>query len=83
LLIALAPMPSEYYTYLRIPVTIAAATIVFNELKSGCRIWPLVFIIVAIIFNPIVPIYLYEKSIWVPIDIFVAFLFLLYAVMKD
>ena len=76
-------MPSDYYTFLRIPVTIAAAMIIFKELKSGLNIWSVAFFITAIIFNPVHPIYLYDKSIWLPIDIVGAFLFLLYAILKD
>ena len=76
-------MPAEYYTFLRIPVTIAAAVILFKEIKSGLNIWSAAFFITAIIFNPIHPIYLYDKSIWLPIDILSAFLFFLYAVLKD
>ena len=83
LLVALAPMPSEYYTYLRIPVTVAAAIIVIRELNSGLSVWLIAFLITAIIFNPIFPIYFYEKAIWLPIDILAAFIFLLYTVMKD
>ena len=76
-------MPSEFYTFLRIPVTISAVVIVFKELKVGFNIWAVAFLITAFVFNPIHPIYLYDKSIWLPIDILGAFLFLLYAVLKD
>ena len=83
LLVALAPMPSEYYTYLRIPVTVVAAVIALRELNARWSVWSITFLIIAIIFNPIVPVYFYERAIWLPIDILAAFIFLLYTVMKD
>ncbi len=83
LLLALAPLPIGYYTFLRILVTISSIFIIAKELKIGLTIWSILFGISAIIFNPIIPIYLYQKSLWMPIDIVAAMLFLSYSFKKQ
>ena len=82
LLLALAPLPIGYYTFLRILVTISSIFIIAKELKIGFTIWSIFFGITAIIFNPIIPIYLYQKSLWIPIDIVAALIFLSYSFKK-
>lgn len=83
LLLALAPLPIGYYTFLRIAVTVTAAIIITKELKAGMTIWFILFGITAIVFNPIFPIYLYQKSLWMPIDIVAAILFFSYSFKKE
>jgi len=82
LLLAFAPLPIGYYTFLRILVTISSV-IITNEIKIGSTIWSILFGITALIFNPIIPIYLYQKSLWMPIDIVAAMLFLSYSFKKQ
>ena len=79
LLLSLAQMPMGYYTFLRIVITIAAITFAFKEYNASINLWVLVFSIIAVIFNPVVPVYLYEKRLWMPIDGSCAVLFLVYA----
>jgi hypothetical protein len=83
LLLALAPLPIGYYTFLRIAVTVTAAIILANEFKTGISIWFVLFGITAIVFNPIFPIYLYQRSLWMPIDIVAAILFFSYSFKKQ
>lgn len=83
LLLALAPLPIGYYTFLRILVTISSIFIIAKEVKIGFTIWCILFGITALIFNPIIPIYLYQKSPWMPIDIVAAMLFLSYSFKKQ
>ncbi len=83
LLLAFAPLPIGYYTFLRILVTISSVIIITNEIKIGSTIWSILFGITALIFNPIIPIYLYQKSLWMPIDIVAAMLFLSYSFKKQ
>lgn len=78
LLLALINLPIGYYTFLRIIVTIVSIIIISKEIKNGITIWVLLFGIIAILFNPIFPIYLYKKTIWMPIDIIAALLFFSY-----
>lgn len=74
LFLGTAEMPINYYFFLRITVTIVSLlTILFVE-KKTLNFWLIFFIGVAILFNPIVPIYLYQKTSWIFIDIVVGFL---------
>jgi membrane-bound ClpP family serine protease len=79
LLVALFNLPIGYYTFLRVIVTIGAITIILNETKNDVNLLGIAFIVTAIIFNPLIPIYLYKKYVWMPIDVFTAGLFLVYA----
>lgn len=62
------PLPGEYYELLRIVVSIMAAINIFKGLY--------VFIPILILFNPIMPVYLYSKLLWVVIDIISGFVFM-------
>jgi hypothetical protein len=75
LLVAVFDFPIEYYTFLRIVVFTGAILMIFSKyLKAH---WIISFLIIAVLFNPIFPIYLREKSIWIPIDIISAICFLI------
>jgi hypothetical protein len=76
LLLAVLKLPIGYYTFLRIAVTAVAIIAIVNEIKNGIGFWIIAFGITAILFNPLIPIYLHDKSIWIPIDIVVAILFI-------
>jgi hypothetical protein len=76
LIIGLMDLPIGYYTFLRIAITIGSVAVVVTELENGLNFWVITFGIIAIIFNPFIPIYLNDKSFWVPIDIFGGILFL-------
>lgn len=80
LLLAIAPLPIGYYTFLRIATTIAAVLLIIDSYKGKANIWSIVFGIIAILFNPIIPIYLYQKDKWMLIDIGAAVLFVGYAI---
>jgi hypothetical protein len=81
LFLAIFKLPIGYYTFLRIVVTIGAIIAIVNESKNGIIFWIIAFGITAILFNPIIPIYLHDKSIWIPIDILVALLFIANALL--
>ncbi len=76
LLFALASLPIGYYTFLRIVVSIVAIVIVVTEFENGFNFWVITFGIIAILFNPLIPIYLNNKDAWIPIDILAAIIFL-------
>ena len=80
LLLAIAPLPIGYYKFLRISTTIGAVVLTIDSYKGQVNIWSIVFGIIAILFNPIVPIYLYQKDKWMPIDIGAAVIFVSYAI---
>ena len=61
------PLPIEYYDILRWAVSITAIINIFKE--------KYIFIPVLVLFNPIIPVYLYSKVVWVIIDIISGMLF--------
>lgn len=69
LIIGMADLPIGYYTLLRIVVTIGAVAVVVTEFENGINFWVITFGLIAILFNPLIPIYLNDKSAWMPIDI--------------
>ena len=75
LLLALIDLPIGYYTFLRIVVTIVAVAVVVTELENGINFWIIAFGLIAILFNPLIPVYLGDKSTWMPIDLITAMLF--------
>ncbi|MFZ4414662.1 MAG: DUF6804 family protein [Bacteroidales bacterium] len=77
LILALADLPIGYFTFLRIVVIIGAIGVIINEIENGLNIWVIIFGLIAILFNPIIPIYLNDKSVWMPIDIISSILFLI------
>jgi membrane-bound ClpP family serine protease len=75
LLLAMADLPYGYYNSLRLVITASAIFLVWIAYKLKREFWLFSMGIVALLFNPIVPIYL-DKEIWVIIDFIVATLFL-------
>ncbi len=76
LLIATVRMPYGYYTVTRIVVCGLAAYLAYAGWERGVlsRLWSTIFGLVAVLFNPILPVYLSRRT-WYPIDITVALLF--------
>jgi hypothetical protein len=74
LLVALGHHPYGYYTFLRWAVTIAAVVVAVVAWRSDSPwvTWP--FIAIAILFNPIAPVYMTRHS-WQPVDIVCAIAF--------
>ena len=79
LFIGVFPLPIGYYTLLRLVVTAAAAYIAYDTFQTDKQSgWIWVFGFVAILFNPLIPIYL-DKELWMVIDFAVAILFIVYS----
>ncbi len=76
LFIATEKMPYGYYTFTRIAVCGFAAVFAYLEWEGGSisRIWASILGLVAVLFNPILPIYL-SRKIWYPLDVGVAVIF--------
>ena len=75
LLLCMGDLPIGYYTFVRIIITIGAVCIIVNEPVKDLNFWRVAFGLIAIVFNPIIPVYLHDKAIWMPIDIIAAILF--------
>lgn len=76
LLIAIAELSYGYYTFLRLVVTIGAVLVVYNEYSRQLNFWVISFGIIAILFNPIFPVYLRDRELWAIIDVLCAIIFI-------
>lgn len=80
LFIALFKAPREYYWILRAVVFIGALLVIIKN--SNNYFWMFLFGLVAILFNPVFPIFLYKKLYWMPLDILTGILFLVEIIMN-
>lgn len=86
LLIGLADLPTGYYTLVRIAVCLISALSCYWSYKSDNKVGiaTVVFGLLALLFNPIIPVYLQDKEIWTVIVIVAAILlFIRYFTLKD
>lgn len=74
--IAVLRLPIDYYRFLRIIIFIGAGVALLHLIWSKVYHWTLIFGFILILFNPIFPIYLYRKSLWIPLDIITGIIFL-------
>jgi hypothetical protein len=75
LLLGALPLPIGYYTFLRILVSIVAVMVAVKEYNGEIESTQILFGIIAIVFNPLIPVYLQNKSMWVIIDLVAAGIF--------
>ena len=75
--IALLPISGGFYTLVRIIVTIGAVAATIQNSSNGINIWSIIYGGMAILFNPLVPVYLHDKGAWVIIDIIAIILFII------
>ncbi|MBY0486211.1 MAG: hypothetical protein K2P85_03325 [Flavobacteriaceae bacterium] len=83
LLIAVLELPIVFYNILRVAITIGAFIGILFEIKKGVNLWGISFIYIMLLLNTILPIYLSKKNYWIPIDIAVALLFIIYGIKKN
>ena len=62
-------LPSGYYDLLRWFIFGVAGFAAYTNFELEQTTWALAFAVIALIFNPFVPLYLYDKFIWAVIDI--------------
>ena len=74
LLSAILPLPYGYYMFLRLVIFICSLILAYNFYKFNSQYWAVIFGLISLIFNPIIPIYL-DKKMWISIDIISAGLF--------
>ena len=83
LFLAILAFPYGYYTLLRIAITIVSiyyAYWIYETIKEQ-KFWFWGLVITTILFNPIFPIHLGDKSIWAVIDV-IAGLFFISLIIK-
>ena len=75
LAIGILPMPIGYYTLSRLVVCAAALYFAHNfyKKKDNTNLW--IFGFIPVLYNPIIPVYLYEKAIWTVVNLITIFLF--------
>ena len=77
LFVAIIHLPIGFYTFLRIMVTGIAAYNAYEARNSEGKLWLIFFIVAAIVFNPVIPIYLGDKGMWLPVDLVFGITFLI------
>jgi len=84
LIIAIFPINKYgYYIFLRWVVCLSSVFFAYLAYQIGKKYWAWIMGIIAVLFNPIIPIYL-KKEIWRPIDIISAGIYLISLfVLKD
>jgi len=76
LLIALLSMPYYYYQLMRWVICGCAAYIVYQRYKEkGFDFLTVLFIVIAIVYNPIEPIHLFKEA-WIVINIITVIVFM-------
>ena len=86
LLIGLADLPIGYYTIVRIAVCLISALSCYWSFKSDEKVGiaTVVFGLLAILFNPFIPVYLQNKGAWTIIGILAAILLAIrYLTLKE
>ena len=75
LVIALFPLPIGYFTLSRLVVSACALyyAIQFHKRNNTTYTWIYGFLVV--LYNPIIPIYLYEKFIWIVVNLITIYIF--------
>ncbi len=81
LFIAIFKFSIPFYMPLRYIIFIGAIVFILHFYKEYFKL--LTFCLIAVLFNPIYPIYLYVKLYWIPIDIIAGILFLLAGFYKE
>jgi len=81
LFLAVLSVGSGFYTVLRFWVFFAAIYVAYVNYEKSTEVngWVITFGVIALIFNPFIPVYLYDKFAWMIIDVTAGVLFLLNA----
>jgi len=72
---AIAEWPYGYYTFLRWITCITSILVVLQAFEKNINWAKVIFIIIAILFNPLAPFYL-SRSTWISLDIITAIFFI-------
>ena len=86
LLIGLADLPIGYYTLVRISVCLVCALSCYWSYKRDDRVGiaTVSFGLLALLFNPIIPVYLQDKGVWTVVDIITVILLVIrYSTLKE
>jgi hypothetical protein len=71
------PMPYGYYTLSRLVVCGCSLYFAYGLYRENQNTFVWIFGFFAVLYNPIIPIHLYQKEIWVVVNILTAIFFFL------
>ena len=73
LVVAILPLPYVYYSFLRVIICLSSGFIAFSMYSKaeGIGPWAVTFTLIAVLFNPIFPIFL-SREIWLVVDLSIA-----------
>lgn len=71
LIYATSRHPYSYYIFLRWYIFISSIYLAYYSDKSKSKLWFVIFSVIALLFNPLIPIYL-DKDIWSVVDVLCA-----------
>ncbi len=78
LIIGIFPLPIGYYTLTRLVVCGCAVYYVYNLYKKKENKLTWIFGFLVVLYNPVIPVYLYEKTIWIFVNIITIYVFYKY-----
>jgi hypothetical protein len=73
LVVAILPLPYVYYSFLRIIICLSSGFIAYSMYSEAGNFgpWAVTFTLIAVLFNPIFPIFL-SREIWLVVDLSIA-----------
>lgn len=88
LLLGIADLPIGYYTFLRIVVFISSCLVAMGSYAQGDKLnlGVILFAVIALLFNPFIPVYLHDKEAWSVIDSITGVIYVgvgIYAAIQD
>ncbi len=69
MLVGMLGMPSSFYTMLRIVVCLAAVVGFVSARRAGLDHWGWVYGVIAVVYNPIAPVYLHSRGMWMIVNL--------------
>ena len=76
LVVGCFPLPIGYYTFLRIIVFVASIVLIVLNWGKRLSVAIIITALLGILFNPIIPVYLHNKTAWIIIDALAAIWFI-------
>jgi hypothetical protein len=77
--IGVLPMPYGYYNILRVVVCVSAVFMAVRAMKSEKgQLVPWLFGGLALLYNPILPVHLNDRAIWMMVNAFAAIVFIVF-----
>jgi hypothetical protein len=75
-IVSILPFNEGFYVFTRLVITLCSGLAVKNLLERKDSLW-IVFGLILVLYNPVIPVHLREKAVWALANILTALLFLL------